>query len=738
MDKSALTHSPHVERLAALYDLRELYRLVKRHFLLMSFIVALITGLFVACAFIIPARYLAQAVVMLDLSKANVTNMPNVVSNLPSNEDVVHSETDIIGSRAVIDRVMQVPGLVDELQADKEIGHIDFIDQTLQVIASYNDDLNEFFKPYFAKLSVDTEQDRSRVADYIGKRLDVSNDDRSYTIMIEYHAKDPALAAKVANAFADAYLQEQLDAKKAVAEHANKWLNDNIGDLRQKVQDAEKAVEDYRTANNLTGVGDETIVQQQLVAINGQLVQARADQSSTQAKLDSVEKILKEKGNLAAASTVLSSPLIQSLEEQEAEVSRNAAQLSTRYGDLHPSIVTARAQLKDIHTKISEEVSKIVQGMRNDVNEANARVDSLQKELDGLKTQTDEGSQVMVQLRQLQREADANRALYESFLNRSKEISQQEEMQMPDSRIIAHAQPPVKPYFPGKVIFAIIGFVLGGFTGFIVILLIEYFDPGFRSAGEIEKSMGVPGIGMVPALKRLKGAQCVDYVLKKPLSAYAESLRTIRNSIQFINPAQPPKVVLVTSSVPHEGKTTFSISFARLLAEAGAKVLLIDADMRHPKVCGLVDIDKTKPAFADVLKNRATLSDAVQKDKSGADVLISHVGASVTENFLKKDEIEALIAKARPLYDWIILDTPPVLAVADVAVMADASDVALYLVQWAETPREVVSHGLRQLSEFKIKLAGTVLTQVDLDKQARYGYGDYGYYYGHYKKYYTN
>lgn len=719
--------TPKFERIVALTDLREFFLLIKRRFLIIATITAFVTACFLAISLTLPERYKASAIITLDSRKTQVTNLEDVVSNLPSDIATVRSEINIIKSRTVIDRAMKLPGIFDKIknEIENEKKPLPFLPQAE--------------KEQEAELSLDTEEGRTAIADYIQKNLAVSNDGRSYTITVSYQASSAALAAEIANAVTDSYLTEQLSTKYATTERADEWLGSRIDGMRKDVEAAETEVEDFKASHNLVGVGESTLTQQQLLAVNSRLVEARASLSEIEARLQSVEKILKEKGNMAAASTVLSSPLIQTLQGQEAQVRRREAELSARYGDRHPNMINARAELRDIRSKISEEVTKITQGIRNEADAARARVASLEKELGRLEGSAGQGSQDMVKLRQLQREAEARRNLYEVFLERSKQVSEQRGLQVSDARVTARATPPVEPFFPQKSLFGILGIMVGGMISLAIVLLVEYFDRGFRSMNEIERMAQVPCIGMIPLLTGIRGSHAqANYVVKKPLSAYAEALRTIYTAVHFSGQDKPPKVLMVTSSVPHEGKTTFSVALSRLMAKTGSKVLLIDGDLRHPRIHDILKIKDEKPDIINVLKGEASIKDAIREDESGAHVVIAKNSTMTPQNLLGSQQMKQLLEQLRADYDLIVLDTPPVLAVADVAKVAHFADASLYVVKWGSTPYDVVLQGLRLIKAFKINLAGVVMTQVNLKKQSKFGYGDYGHYYKNYSKYYTN
>ncbi len=701
-------------------DLRDIWLFIVRKVRLIGLVMLAIVFVTTTLAFTMPARYAGETIIMLDPRKTKVSDVESVVSGLLPDPFALHSEMDVIQSPAVINRV------IDDLD--------------LMTNADFNTRLkgaglwDRMFGP-----KVDPESDREKeieheeVSGRIMRNLEVSNDGRSYSITIRYKDRDPEMAAKIANAIADQYLVDQLEVKLDTTQRVNNWLSKRMEGLRKEVNNAERAVEEYKIKNKLIGVGDETITQQQLSAVTPQLLSARAELSQAEARLNSVRGLSRE--SLESSSVVLTSGLIQKLKEQEAEVRRKEADMATRYGDRHPAMVNIKNERRSIHDKIREETDKIVAGLQNDYDVARRKVASFQQELTNLESKTGQGNQAMVTLRQLQREAETSRNLYEEFMNRFKQVSEQQDLQVADARIVSKAVVPLKPYFPNVPMF-IVGGIVGGFLiGFVLAFMLEYLDRGFRTLALVERSFHVSGLGMVPAIATSKAKSPVEYVMQKPLSSYAEAFRSIRTALHFSNVDNPPKVIAVTSSLPSEGKTVFVSSLARVLAMAGNKVLLIDCDLRRSAVQHSLGLDKNKPTIADVLAHNVALKDAIQKDASGAHVIIAAGDTPNPQDLLGSKQMESLIAEMRQRYDIIILDTPPVLAVADMPVVAKYADTSLYLVKWATTPREVVAEGLKQALACNVKLSGVVLTQVNVDDMKKYGYSTY---YGRYNSYYVN
>lgn len=704
-------------------DLHDLWLFLRRKWKLMLQVTLGCVWIALMLALFLPPRYRAEMMIIVDPRKTHITNIEDVISDLQPTSDVIRSEVDIIQSRAVIDRAIKSLGLMEDPDYAPKPSTMEKLFSLLRI--------SEEETPQ------SEEEKLSKVAEIVKKRLSAENDGRSVSINLAYRDENAERAARIANAIANEYLLNQLDIKYNEAQRVNAWLNKRMENLRNEVKQKEKAVEDFKAANNLIGIGDETITQQQLSELNKKLSEARAERFQAEARLNSIKGL--SRAELETSPEIIGSDLIKRLKEQEAEVRRKEAELENRYGNLHPTIKNVRNELSGIRGKISEEIHKIVEGVKNTYEVADRKVASLEKEIKDLEEKTGEGNQAMVTLRQLTREAAASRSLYEGFLERSKQIAEQMSLQKQDARIVAPATTPLKPYFPNKLLFLAFGLAGGSVLGFLIAMLLEYMDRGFRSVRDIEIMFDVPGIGLTPVAEAGEGMLLPDYVLQKPLSTYAEAVRSIRAAIHFSNVDSPPKVIMVTSALPGEGKSFFSASLARIMAMSGSKVILIEADMRRPVMADMLKLDKNKPDLAMVLGHVAKLEDAVQRDDSGADVIISRDNIPHPQDMLGSRQMHLLVEVLRLKYDMVIIDTPPVMALSDATIVAaNAADATLFTVRWASTPRDVVGECIARLKSLNIKIAGVILTQVDLNKQKDYGHGDFGSYYGLYKKYFND
>jgi capsular exopolysaccharide synthesis family protein len=333
----------------------------------------------------------------------------------------------------------------------------------------------------------------------------------------------------------------------------------------------------------------------------------------------------------------------------------------------------------------------------------------------------------------LQREADADRSLYEDFLNRFKQTSAQEDIQQADASIVSEAMIPVSPSYPKKL--PLIGFAFLGsiMIGVFAAFGMERLDVGFRTGEQFEKISQVPVLGLEPAL--LSGEPPHDVVVQRPVSSYSESIRSIRTALRYSDVDNPPKVIAVTSSLPDEGKTVFALSLARSVAKSGGKALLIDCDLRRPSIAKQFNVDPKQGLLA-FFDDSTDKSKIINIDaKSGLHFITASSGTPNPQDLLGSKHMKALIDIMRERYDLIVLDTPPVLAVSDALVLSHIVDATIFLVRWAKTPRQVVLGALKSFRTLGGKLAGVVLSRVDMRQHATYGYGDPGYYYGYYGRY---
>jgi exopolysaccharide transport family protein len=568
----------------------------------------------------------------------------------------------------------------------------------------------------------------------------------SLIMQVSYLATDPVRAARFANAIADAYIIDKLDARYEAARRSSAWLSDRLAELRKQVSDSEAAVAEFRKDHNLLqGNANVTLNQQQLNDLNGKLVTARTEMAEKKSRLDLLTSIQNKGGDIVSLlpDLVRDAPIVSQLRGQEAAITQREADLVARYGDRHPLVINVRAEKRDVQNHIAAEIRKLAANVKNDYEIAKARADSLEQSLRQVTGESDLANPDVVKLRELERMAAINKTMFEDFLKRSKVTQEQATFEVRDARIITPALPPASPTYPQKSKVMLISILAGLGIGIVAAFAREKLNSGFTTPRQVEDMLGLPLLTSVsrmdPADVNVNGrpVSLPRYIAEKPLSRYSESLRALRSGIQMTDVDNPPKVVQVTSAVPSEGKTTIALSLAASAAGSGAKVLYIDADLRRPSGSKILGAAQAK-GLVDLLVGTATLQEVIQFNEDTR--LWALAAGSKTQNppdLLNSERMKSLIASFRSSFDFVVVDTPPAGPVIDPVVIAQIVDKVVFVVRWASTARELVQTAVQQVGVHR-NVAGLVFNQVD-DKQAqKYGKYAYSYYYGarHYKSYY--
>lgn len=727
-------------------DLHEVFRMFRRRKFLVMGTVFIMTLLAVIVSYQLTPRYTATVSLMIDPRETKVVDVESVMSGLGTDRSVLFSEIEVLRSRSLANRVVDELDLMNDPEFNARLrlenegeGWFTGILGGIKgfIVAVISDRKAVPLSPEDAQ-----KRERSKVVNAVLGHMTIVPEGRSYVIGVKFEAESGEKAALIANTIADLYIVEQLEAKFDATRRATEWLNERLEGLRAEVQASERAVAQYREQEGIVQSKDTTVLGQQIAEINTQLIIARTERARAEASLNQVKSLLNKPGGAEAAADVLNAPLIQRLKEQEAEVKRREAEMSSRYGERHPRMIDIRAEAADIHAKIEDEVRKIVNSLQGEVAVARANEGSLRASLQELEKRQSTTGKAEVGLRELEREAEASRTLYESFLGRFKETSEQQGIEQPDTRIISRADAPVDPSFPRRRLIVVLVFVVSLFVAVMLVIVVEQLDKGFRSSEQIEGMANKPSLGLVPMLKRLEQrGQPEEYVVNEPTSSYAEAIRSLRTGLMLANVDKPPKLVLVTSALPSEGKTSVAASLARLSAKDGqaGRTILIDCDLRRPRGTRIFGGDSDQPGLTDVLSGAVDLSTAILKDNL-TDLHVLFAGRSVPNppDLLGSQHMRDVLKVLANNYDMVILDSPPLFAVADSRVLARLVDQVVFVVRWEKSPRNLVLAGIKQLSDMGAPIAGVVLNMVNPRRHAQYGYADSGHYYGAYSKYYSN
>ncbi|MHB1218015.1 MAG: GumC family protein [Alphaproteobacteria bacterium] len=739
--------------------LRRLYSVLRRRIALIAGVAFLVTSLAALFVYQITPLYRADVDMVVDGGRQKVVNAESVVQSVQADYWTNETEAAVIASREMARKVVERLNLVNNPMFNPELrrpetglfgtvfGPVrEFVSATLVAPireAVFGPETTEAM-PAPAPMTADEKRDAliDQLAGAFLGGLNVVPHERSRVLTVTYTSTDPAFAALAANTTSELYILDQLAAKGDATSRASKWLSERVNEMRRRVIDSEQRLEEFRRTAGIVEVGGASLFQQQLVGLNEELIQARNKRAEAEARYEQVQTMVKSGGDAQSVAAVLDSRLIQGLRESEAQLERKIADLSQQYLPTHPKLKQAQQELAAARSKIESEVAKISVNQDSELKIARAREANVSKEARRLEQLLEQQKEAEVTLRSLESEVRANKQLYETLLSRFKEtsVARDDLLQQADARIISRAAVPGSPFYPKRGLMIAAAFVVSIVIGIAIALVAEYLDSGFHSLNQIEAMTGQATIGLVPSLGDLQklGKRPHEVALDRPNSAYGEAIRTLRTALLLSRVDNPPKTVLVTSSIPGEGKTSIALSLAAMAARSAQKAIIIDCDLRHSTLHTYLD-HPNQLGLGDYLAGLATLEDVIEIDpRSGVHFITGGNRAPNPTDLLGSAEMKKLIRQLSQIYDLVVLDTPPLLAVSDALVLVRQVDRSLFIVRWEKTRRESAITGLRALVEAGGRLAGVLLSQVDMRKHAQYDFADSAYsYYGNYKNYYT-
>ncbi|MGI4746176.1 MAG: GumC family protein [Janthinobacterium lividum] len=540
--------------------------------------------------------------------------------------------------------------------------------------------------------------------------MNIVNDGRSYVIDIKAKVTDKThdpqrvanLSAILANTYADAYVRFTGDTKSISIRKANSLFDDRINTLKEKMRQAESAVETYRAKNDLvedsassTDGHSVTIIGQQMAHLNAELSQATAERAGASANLQQAGS---GRGGFQSVPEVVASPLIQNLRQQQALLRARAASLAMTRGEGSEELVAVQAGQRAVTEQIDTETAKIVSSLRGLAGASRARENTLSAALAELQTKVGTQGQTAVQLHELQNEADIARLLYTSYLKRFEETANQINMQEPDATVISHASVPLGASPPSKSAVMVAGMMVSVFIAVFVALVRERMQSGFRNSAQIEAGLGIETLGIIPKVARPREA----LLFTNRFSQFSEAVYSARALLRMKRHGAA-QVAMITSALPREGKTFCALALARSSAIAGERVLLIDCNLRRPP--------GSKNVVAKPLEGLEGV--AVWRDElSMLDMMTLTCGNAGPQDMFGSMRMRELIASMRDRYDLILLDTPPVLAVSDARILAPLADIIVLVVCWQKTPQHLVTAAVAALRGAGAAVAGALISQV--------------------------
>lgn len=645
--------------------------------------------------------YRATAVVILETKQESIVDLQSVLGGMSGDTSEVNSEVEVFRSRALMGRVVDRLDLIADPEFNGSLRDPSLMDQVKGTVKSLLGSA--------APVEVTTPgRIRDATITSLLAQVTIRNVPQSLVFQVTVETSDAQKSAEIADTIAALYVQDQIDVKLEATAQATTWLSGRVTELQGQLETAEAAVSAFNSSTALISVEALQLLDRQVKDLRDRIGSTELSLTQSQAALDTLTQADTRQAQAAAANLTLP----QSLSGTNATNSTDARDFDARFAQ-----VVNRAQI---------EVTRITQQLA-----------ALRTSEATLQSQINSQNADLIKLQQLTREAEATRLLYEYFLTRLKETSAQEGIQQPDSRILSDAVVPNAASSPRKSLILAMSTILGLMIGAALVLFREASRSGFRSAPDVESATGYAVLGQIPIIPARNRQSTLNYLMERPESAAAESIRNLRTSLLLSNVDNPPQVIVSTSSIPGEGKTTTSLALAQNMGDMGRKVLLIEGDIRRRTLNEYFD-DLPKAGIVSVIAGDKTLDEALYHNPQlRADMLIGEKTSVNAADLFSSDRFQNLIAELRTRYDTIIIDTPPVLIVPDARIIAQLADAVLFSVKWDSTPREQVEEGLSMFRTGRIRIGGLVLTQINTKQMKKYG-GKYGTYASYGAKYYTN
>lgn len=570
----------------------------------------------------------------------------------------------------------------------------------------------------------------------ISEHLHLRHASDSFTVYFSFKATDPDLSARIANGIAEGFVRERRDVKLQAMQQGADWLAQQVDHLRDELLEAEEAVERFRTENDLGAEGD-SAAEVQLSDLNLKLIAVRTELADKEARLKQLREMQTGGEDMKTMMQIASSPELDELRRREAEISREEADLRTEYGPRHPRWLAFKAERIRVRERLSEAIDGIIRGLEAETRILTTRELALASRRGELEQQAADSRQKAVHLRELERAAAASRAQYLSMLQRYRGMREQKGIVESDARLVAQAPVPDTPSNGGPLHFAAAGFTASCMIAGLVALLRERLDRAFRTPAQVAQVLsGLPTLGVIPQKSGQKNLR--RHVLQQPQSDYVEAIRSMHAKLRTLGiDEKPSRVVLITSAVPDEGKTTLAASLAISAASWSDRVILLDLDLRRPRVHRVLEEERTS-GLVETLADGKPLKEAIRRhEATGIAYLPVHSKPVNPTALLGSRTMRSAIASLREDYNLIIVDSPPVLAAADATVICGMADQVILAIRWGKTDRAAVAEAVERLHQARANLTGVALTCAYMRKYAQFDYYGYGKYNKKYREYHA-
>ena len=722
--------------------LLDYWRVVKR-FRWSILVIGLVAGVIgTLSALSATSLYRANTRLLVEFNQPNIARMQQFES-MPMHWLFYQTQADIILSRAIADRVADRLGLAvdsyDESGGGGSSGESKegFAQRVRGWLTEVKTWLPEEFRPPIAQ-PIDAELRRAVLMNRLLGSMSVSGGQDSEVLVVSAVSSDPKLAADMANAFAEAYIEFGLESRTRNVRQATSWLGQRIEELRKKVVESENALRQFQAREDLVDTqNQERIISAKLGTLTAELIKAQSRRSEAEARNSQVTNLVQGQNSDESLATIINSPTLVEAHHARIAQEQRVAELSERYGHKHPKMIAAQTEFSEAKRRLKIEIDKAMKNVRKELDLAKSQELRLHELIVQQQSEMRKVSGKSFKLKQLERDVETNRDLYQMYLTRFKEADVVDEYDVPDAKIIDRAIIPTTPFKPNRKRMVTISILLGLGVGVGLAFLRNHLDNTFKTKEDVENSLSLPVIGMIPRVrsKSLDKMKSEKLVFNEPRSPFAEAINDVRTAILFSQMDTSPKVILITSPVPGEGKTNLALNLAMAFARRG-RTLLVDGDLRKGRLGNVLDLDD-RPGLTDLLSGQCTVEEAIVADADEGNLLLLTSG-TIPPNPLEvvsSNRFSGAIDGLRNSFEYIVIDGTPLLPVSDSIVLSRIADVTVMVIKSDDTPKDAALEAVKRMQASRVKPVGVILQQVDMRKLKSYGKRYVGNYYKGYYGY---
>ena len=582
---------------------------------------------------------------------------------------------------------------------------------------------DQTFNTYFGKMFKATPDNKEARADAIAKMIrggiSVNPVKNSKIVDISYLSENPVLAQVIANTVAKAYIEELLEMSMSSTQYTIQWMTKKAEEEREKLEKSERSLQAYMKDQNFVAIEDKVaVVPQKITEINSQLIKAEAKRKETETLYNKVRGISANISDAESISAVASDPTVQSLRQQILKAEQQNMELSQKYGAKHPTMVRANEDLKGLKAKRDQEIRRVIDSIKNEYEMARSNEASLRGLLSQTNSEALNVNDKLIEYKVLSREAETNRQLYDALIKRIKEQSITEQVRSANVLIVENAEKPTSPVTPRTARNLLLGLLIGLLGGVGMVFFAEYLDQTIKSPEDAESKLGVSVLGMIPLLKTPEHP-IEQMVLKEPISAFTENYKAIRTALLLSAADRPPQKILVTSAQPEEGKTVTAINLATAIAQSDYSVLLVDADLRKPRLYKALGLPNSK-GLSTYLAGASDMNIIQAGPLPNLSIITSGPIPPNPSELLSSNRLHEMLRELGEKYDIIIFDAPPLLSVADSLILSKMLDGTLVIARAGKTSYDDVRKSLKSLTDLNARVLGVVINALDAKRNDYY------------------